>query len=1040
MKLVTTSVLIAFLNLPAFLSAAGEADGKAQDILDSTDFKGGLIVHVNCDDGVFTKALAGRTDAMVQGIDTNLAEVQQARRNILADGFDGRVSARWFDGKRLPYADDMVNLLVVNGPSKLSGEEVTRVLTPLGTAWVDGKIFRKPWPDDIDEWTHFLHGADNNAVSRDTRIGLPRSIQWQAGPDWCRSHEQLAGLSAAVTARGRIFYILDEAPLIFIRFPGDWKLIARDAFNGKLLWKKPISNWVDQIRDFRSGPVHLPRRLVAVGDRVYVTRGLDAPVEALDAATGEQIRVYEGTEYTEEIAAANGLLYLVVGTSETRRLGPGVFDEGEPAPSKFRFIAAVDPKTGERKWKKDYSEDEYLLPFSMAVKGSCISYKTTSGVVCLDSSSGEKLWQTAEPTPARRMGFSAPTLVVTDNIVLCADLNVEEKNSGIANGPIEWGIGGRHVRGVPPGRWSELRAYDRKNGNLLWRQPCEQGYHAPVDVFVIGKVVYVGRYYVGYDLHTGEKVERVNRDAPPVSMTHHRCHRKKATVKYVVASESGIELIDFEKGWIGNNSWIRGACLYGVIPANGLLYAPPDPCACSAAVKVSGFFAAAPQRKPHPGMDLPADPVLVKGPAYGKNTAKSRVDTQDWPMYRHDVRRDGAVPTRLGDKVERRWKTQLASTRLTQPVIAASRVVVAGVDNHTVYALDADSGAKQWAFTAGGRIDSSPTIYKRRVLFGSADGWVYCLSLQSGAVEWQFRAAPQAMQVGIESQLESAWPVHGSLLIQNDVLYVTAGRSSYLDGGIVLYRIDPVTGEKISHTIIYHLDPETGEQMIPEKGNSFNMAGTRSDILSGDGEHVFMKHMVFDGKGRETDEQITHLYSPMGMLKNPWFERGFWHYSERHGNGFVRWPDPTSKKIYGRILCKDGDAVYGYGRIELKGGAAGHHTDRYHLFASDKWSLEEFPLIVRAMVAGVDNLAVAGTPDIGQRDSNRKSLRFTNDEEARAAYEGEKGVKFMLISKKDGKTLSEMDLDAMPVFDGMSAAQGKIYVSLGDGSVLCLSP
>ena len=38
--------------------------------------------------------------------------------------------------------------------------------------------------------------------------------------------------------------------------------------------------------------------------------------------------------------------------------------------------------------------------------------------------------------------------------------------------------------------------------------------------------------------------------------------------------------VHWESGWLGNNSWIRGTCQYGIMPANGFLYAPPDACAC----------------------------------------------------------------------------------------------------------------------------------------------------------------------------------------------------------------------------------------------------------------------------------------------------------------------------------------------------------------------------------------------------------------------------------------------------------------------------
>jgi hypothetical protein len=51
----------------------------------------------------------------------------------------------------------------------------------------------------------------------------------------------------------------DEAPLASIRFVGDWQLVTRDAFDGTLLWKRPLGAWVDHLRHFRSGPAHLPQ-------------------------------------------------------------------------------------------------------------------------------------------------------------------------------------------------------------------------------------------------------------------------------------------------------------------------------------------------------------------------------------------------------------------------------------------------------------------------------------------------------------------------------------------------------------------------------------------------------------------------------------------------------------------------------------------------------------------------------------------------------------------------------------------------------------
>ena len=47
-------------------------------------------------------------------------------------------------------------------------------------------------------------------------------------------------MSAAVTANGRIFYIVDEAPLASIRFLSTWKLVARDGSGRNELWSQPL--------------------------------------------------------------------------------------------------------------------------------------------------------------------------------------------------------------------------------------------------------------------------------------------------------------------------------------------------------------------------------------------------------------------------------------------------------------------------------------------------------------------------------------------------------------------------------------------------------------------------------------------------------------------------------------------------------------------------------------------------------------------------------------------------------------------------------
>ncbi len=56
-----------------------------------------------------------------------------------------------------------------------------------------------------------------------------------------------------------------------------------------------------------------------------------------------------------------------------------------------------------------------------------------------------------------------------------------------------------------------------------------------------------------------------------------------------------------------------------------------------------------------------------------------------------------------------------------------------------------------------------------------------------------------------------------------------------------------------------------------------------------------------------------------------------------------------------------------------------------------------------------------------------------------AALEGRKGAELRVLSADDGEKLAGYHLDSPPVFDGMAAAGGKIYLTLADGSVRCFA-
>ena len=1090
-------------------------DGRAAEILDKCDATGGLIVHAGCGDGRLVAALGAGKGRLVQGLAQTADERDSARRLLGSRGLYGRATIDLMPKDYLPYADNVVNLLVSEDLGGIPMGEVTRVLAPGGKAYLKRgdtwSLQTKPRPDAIDDWTHFLYDATNNAVCHDTAVDMPHHLQWVGGPKWARTHDHLSSVSAVVSSAGRLFYIVDEGPTAAVALPAKWNLVARDAFNGVVLWKKPIGLWEGHLRGFRTGPHELPRRLVADGDKVYVTLGYGEPVSCLDGATGELIRAYPQSEGTLEILHREGILYLVSGEMDlaevARRRG------GSPPPKGKRLLA-IEAKSGRTLWSKDDGSTVNLLPLTLAVSGGRVFFQNADAIACLDAASGEERWRTARPSARQRWTWSTPTLVVYGDVVLSADRiadstidpGADTNASSEAADEIEWinsSTGGEAPQG-------ELVAYSTENGKELWRSECRETYNAPPDVFVVGDLVWTGDVVratapgvtVARDVHTGEIKMRRPRDQDFFSfgMGHHRCYRNKATDKYLLMGRSGIELLDVESGETVANHFVRGACQYGILACNGLLYAPSHSCACFIQAKLSGFNALASKAARTPVAPLIDDRRLQRGPAY-KDVQRPPTDPpnpKDWPTYRRDPARSGFVPEKMATAMTRRWETRLAGP-LTPPIVAEGKLLVAAPETHKIHALDAKSGKTLWEFTAGGRIDSPPTVFGGLVRFGSADGYVYCLRGSDGALAWRFLAAVADRRIVAYGQVESIWPVPGNVLIAEDpklgaVAYFVAGRSSYVDGGMRLYRLEPRSGELLSMTAIDNRDPES--DLPPQfEARGTTMPGVLPDVLSCDGSSVYLRHLRFDLSGNRQEPNINHLFSPGGFMDGSWWHRNYWIYGTEMKNAWGGWTQIGYQVPAGRLLVLDDESIFGFGRLNqyaTHGSHVGVPTPllpwppesrdartrgqtHYALFSSSRepqvatvtvgedqtalpergpqaavragqkprkqrrlvprWS-RELEVTVRAMVLADETLYVAGPPEL--LSLTGRSIGEQDLEAAGAAYDGKRGGMLWAVSAEDGSTLAEHELDSPPVFDGLIAAHGCLFLTTMDGRVRCL--
>jgi len=202
-------------------SAGRSPAERARMILAETGVSGGLVVHVGCGDadGVgLTAALRADEAFVVVGLESDAARAAALRTSLREGGLYGPVTVMQWDGASLPFADNLVSLLVISDPGGVSREEMERVLCPGGSVFHthDPSFalhrFRKPWPAEIDEWTHYLYNGSGNACSLDTLVGPPKALHWWAGPYSSRSHNWTPSTASMVSSAGRLSYIRDEGP------------------------------------------------------------------------------------------------------------------------------------------------------------------------------------------------------------------------------------------------------------------------------------------------------------------------------------------------------------------------------------------------------------------------------------------------------------------------------------------------------------------------------------------------------------------------------------------------------------------------------------------------------------------------------------------------------------------------------------------------------------------------------------------------------------------------------------------------------------
>ena len=337
--------------------------------------------------------------------------------------------------------------------------------------------------------------------------------------------------------------------------------------------------------------------------------------------------------------------------------------------------------------------------------------------------------------------------------------------------------------------------------------------------------------------------------------------------------------------------------------------------------------------------------------------------------------------------------------------------------------------------------------------------------------------------MGAFDQVESVWPVHGSVLAQDGTVYCVAGRSMFLDGGLRMVRLDPRTGRQLSVTVMDDKDPATGKN-LQSLITVQNMPVALPDVLSSDGKYVYMRSLPFtmDGKRKfvgyvplgQRDGDDLHLFSPTGFLDDTMWHRTYWLWGRAFSSGATAYYQAGKVSPAGRLLVVDGDMIYGFGRqwqyyrwtapMEFRIFAtrknapavkppatpderraaerqAGIYMPPPPVRVELAWSANATVQATAIALAG-GALFVAGTPDVVDEMKAARTLNDPATQKALAeqseAFQGRRGGLLLAGSADDGKPLAAYRLGSPPAFDSMIAADGKLYLSTMDGKIVCL--
>jgi outer membrane protein assembly factor BamB len=1101
-----TGFVFAGLFLTAgFLQAAAVSEARA--ILDFLERPAGLVHLAACGEGDLAMALLEADETLrIHGQDADYGKIQTARERADEKGFYG--NRAWFDQgdlKRLLPVANSCDLVIVTGLAEKDltpalAQEITRILHPwYGMALIAGSVsdeqllrwgqtfsgpakaeprlsqiaarrfllIKKPALEGADNWSHFWHGPDNNAVSSDTVYRLPETVQWTGKPyDGTR-------IDLPIVADGRLFmlwngHLLDttfgEAVLpgeeVTLRtrgwdtvIQGVWDeqrgplLEARASGSGVRLWSKRMSPamWLQTARSV----------VVASEGRLLVGDG--GMLIELDQATGKELRrVDTECEEIKWLAAAGEYVCVLGGPDfnrfpeRMRRLEENVV----PFRSSGIRLTVLHRESLAMRWQeqRDAGRDAFD-PRSPAIAANRLFLCTECGrAEAYDIENGRRLWE-------KDTGIEY-------------GMKVDFLWDRVSRHPVSgYAVAGLYILAAPD--MKQCAVLSQEDGRPLWELPRGAGPYAPIP---LGFMDLVWFNKSGLDPLTG----RENRREEAVSVGG--CGHVTAAPQGIIGL-SGLcwdAINDRPVATLPGKS----ACGSGQFVANGLIWRITN--GCDHIPEWRGFNVRGPAAKNLP----PAGPRLIRSvpPEIPDSEATG------WTTYRANTARSSSVAVRIAEDAGLIWSVSpfgqaaqtvpnggilLGPTITPVPPVTSGNTVVVGCQDGAIEALDLRSGQRLWRARTGGRIQSSLTIWKDRVFAGSADGCVYAFALDGGQELWRLRVAPEAGRIMLFDQLGSRWPVLGTPLVVNGRLLALAGFMDCLDG-LCAVAADAVSGEILWERTDWK--SPNGEALNVENRlggtGQFCWDDEVNEAVYSAGEGLPIRLSIADGTvraayargriqklmdDRKTASEFVNTHykagQDIGKLGSGWMLKGGPRMLYDKLKSYQ-----SEKKVHFFSQENDGDGRFPI--VKIEDSVVMPCWDEKDILFPLKEDRKKTPVsIALCPVEGLKTFLVASAEGQGQNiewlaqdisfsKQEGKFFRWRTDlssgdmspvasaltaNAALVLVENERSAQYGLsaFSRTDGKTMWDVNLPAAPVDDGLAvASDGTCVVALKNGSIV----